>query len=450
MSVLRVASLASLILAAGCVSDGYAYAPSYPPGYDSGMGSGQYVQQGDLFGGQDVADVRAFYEPLAPYGAWVDSQFGYAFQPRVDQAWRPYVNGRWGENRLWLSDDPWGWATDHYGRWGYDQRIGWVWVPGTQWAPSWVAWREDEQQDVAGWAPIPPGVAYSFGVGFASALAYDNYASWYAPSWVWVPRRNLYAPGFGGGVLPWRYGQNYWGNSHWNHNSGWQGKPGYGRPGYGRPGYGTPSGRPPNAGRPPANGNWNGRPPAGYSGDGRPTGGTNWNGRPPGSTSGDGRPSGGYTGNGRPPGTNGDGRPSGGYSGNGRPPGTSGDGRPSGGHNGNGRPPGGQWQGRPPGEQTQGRPPGGQWQGRPPGSAAGTPPGQQRPNGGRPAYGGRGNGQTNVQSNVQGGRPAGTAAAPAGGRPVTVAAPAPRASRPPPPSTARQRDNAESGNERPQ
>ena len=128
------------------MSDSYGYAPDYPPGYDSGMGSGNYYQPGDLFGGQNVADVRVFYEPLAPYGDWVNSQFGYAFRPRVDAAWRPYVNGQWGENRLWLSNDPWGWATDHYGRWGYDERIGWVWVPGTEWAPSWVAWREDDRR----------------------------------------------------------------------------------------------------------------------------------------------------------------------------------------------------------------------------------------------------------------------------------------------------------------
>jgi hypothetical protein len=333
MSVLRVASLAALALTTACVSDSYGYAPSYPPGYDSGMGSGNYYQPGDLFGGQNVADVRVFYEPLAPYGDWVQSQFGQAFRPRVDANWRPYVNGQWGENRLWLSNDPWGWATDHYGRWGYDQRIGWVWVPGTQWAPSWVAWREDDQQDIAGWAPVPPGVAYSLGVGFGSALAYSAFNDWYAPSWVWVPRRNLYAPGFGGSVLPWRYGNRYWGNSHWNHNPGW-----YGRP----PGWNN--GRPPNwnNGRPPQ---WNDRPPG--DGNGRPP---NWNGRPPGD------------GNGRPP--NWSGRPPG--DGNGRPPNWNG--RPPGGNNG--QPP--QWNGRPPGGNTAAPNPGG---GRPPAGAG---------NGGRP------------------------------------------------------------------
>jgi hypothetical protein len=155
--VLPVA-LGSLLLTSACAYDmTSSYAPQgYPPGYDSGMGSGLVTQPGDLFGGQNVASVAAFDSPLAPYGRWVDSQFGRAFRPNAPQGWRPYVNGRWGENRIWISDDPWGWATDHYGRWGHDQRIGWVWVPGTEWAPSWVAFRDDPAQNVSGWRRSRP------------------------------------------------------------------------------------------------------------------------------------------------------------------------------------------------------------------------------------------------------------------------------------------------------
>src|SRR5690606_38177529 len=31
---------------------------------------------------------------------------------------------------------------------------GWVWVPGDEWAPAWVSWRESG--DTIGWAPLPP------------------------------------------------------------------------------------------------------------------------------------------------------------------------------------------------------------------------------------------------------------------------------------------------------
>ena len=276
----RLTALApALLLLSGCASD-YAggYAPDYPPGYDGGIGSGDVVQPGDLFGGQNVGSVELFYGPLANFGRWVDTRFGYAFVPAVQQGWRPYVNGRWGDNRLWISSDPWGWATDHYGRWGFDDRIGWVWVPGTEWAPSWVAWREDE--NVAGWAPIPPGVSYSVSIGFGGGYGYDDWNSWYAPSWVWVPRPYLYRPGFGNGPLPWQGGRDYWRTSQWQRQSGWNGRPGYG--GWNRPGSAgnrpppplRPGEQPPGMGRPPGLGdNWQGRPrPDGNDGQ--------WQGRP--------------------------------------------------------------------------------------------------------------------------------------------------------------------------
>ncbi len=424
-SGLRLLPLTAALLAGGCAYDSYAqgYAPGYPAGYDDGMGSGQVVQPGDLFGGQNVQSIEVFFEPLAPYGQWVDSRYGRAFLPNAPQGWRPYVNGQWGEDRLWISDDPWGWATDHYGRWGFDERINaWVWVPGTEWAPSWVAWREADEGagQVVGWAPVPPGVNYSFSVGFGSGFGYDNWNSWYGPSWVWVPSAYLYQPRFGGRVLPWSQGRNYWGGSRWNWNSGWNGRPGYGqwngRPGYGRPGYGRPG--------------WNGNGRPGGN-DGRP--GWNGNGRPGGN---DGRP--GWNGNGRP-GYN-DGRPGygrprqpavggaigGGIAGVPQRPGQGGNwqGRPNnggynGGYNGSGgfarpRPDGSSGQGRPgqPGVSgaigggiagTPQRPGYGNWQGRPqgqPGGFARPRPDGSQPGGnagggyrGRPAYqGGGGNG----------------------------------------------------------
>jgi hypothetical protein len=267
-----------LLLSTACMADyNQGYAPNYPPGYDNGQGSGQFQQPGDLFGGQDVASMDVFTEPLSRYGRWVNSRYGRAFQPQAGQDYRPYVNGYWGEDRLWISNDPWGWATDHYGRWGFDEDFGWVWAPGRQWAPSWVAWRENGGQGglrgdglggdgfgqngvgqgVVGWAPIPPGVNYSIGVGFGSGFGFNNFNSWYAPSWVWVPRNYLYQRGFGGRVLPWNSGRNFWNGSRWNYNSGWNGRPGYSRPGgwgprqgFGQPGFGQPGFRQPGFGQP--------------------------------------------------------------------------------------------------------------------------------------------------------------------------------------------------------
>ena len=61
------------------------------------------------------------------------------------------------------SNEPFAWVVYHYGRWGYDPNIGWFWVPGTRWAPAWVAWRRDDQN--VGWAPLPPeGSGYAVNI----------------------------------------------------------------------------------------------------------------------------------------------------------------------------------------------------------------------------------------------------------------------------------------------
>ncbi|WP_439546769.1 DUF6600 domain-containing protein [Sandarakinorhabdus sp.] len=197
-------------------------APVYPAGYQPVMGgfaTDWPAQPGALWGPEDVPSIDVFFEPLSQHGRWVQTQWGQAFQPAAPQGWRPYQNGQWLDNRFWMSGDPWGWATDHYGRWGFDQAIGWVWVPGTNWGPSWVAWREADE--VVGWAPIPPRIAWNVGVGFGGGWGFDNFNSWYGPSWVWVPRGNLFARGFGGGILPWNTGFNYWGRSRWQHTPYW-------------------------------------------------------------------------------------------------------------------------------------------------------------------------------------------------------------------------------------
>ena len=217
-----------LLLAAtltGCSYPNYAsgVAPSYHSGYQPVMGgyaTDWPAQPGAQWGPEDVPGIEVFREPLSQYGRWLQSpHWGVVFVPNAPNGWRPYQNGQWLENRFWLSGDPWGWATDHYGRWGFDEAVGWVWVPDVTWGPSWVAWREAD--DVVGWAPIPPRVSWSVGFGFGSGFGYDNFNSWYGPSWVWVPRGNLYARGFGGRIYPWNTGINYWGRSRWQHAPYW-------------------------------------------------------------------------------------------------------------------------------------------------------------------------------------------------------------------------------------
>jgi hypothetical protein len=109
-------------------------------------------------GGSSVS-FQSFYNQLASQGTWIQSnQYGYVFQPTEnDPNWRPYTYGHWvntDAGMTWVSDDAFGWATDHYGRWVNLDGTGWVWVPGYTWAPAWVSWRDGD--DEVGWAPLPP------------------------------------------------------------------------------------------------------------------------------------------------------------------------------------------------------------------------------------------------------------------------------------------------------
>jgi hypothetical protein len=112
----------------------------------------------------EIHAVSDFYEPLTPEGEWVViGSYGRCWRPHhVESDWRPYCNGSWERTDAgwyWVSDEPWGWATYHYGRWDYSGQDGWYWVPQTQWAPAWVSWHEGG--GYIGWAPLQPSVSIS-------------------------------------------------------------------------------------------------------------------------------------------------------------------------------------------------------------------------------------------------------------------------------------------------
>ena len=141
-----------------------------------------------------VADKRTldlFYDQLDPFGDWIEVEgYGFVFQPTValKQGWRPYVDGAWvrtDHGWAWKSNEPFGWATYHYGRWIRLNKRGWGWVPDSEWAPAWVAWRWNET--FVGWAPLPPE-AYSPN-GFNSAV--DEYYDIGAGSYVFVGLREF-------------------------------------------------------------------------------------------------------------------------------------------------------------------------------------------------------------------------------------------------------------------
>jgi hypothetical protein len=90
----------------------------------------------------------------------------------VDAEWRPYSHGNWERTDAgwyWASDEPWGWATYHYGRWDLSPEFGWYWVPQTQWAPAWVSWHEGG--GYVGWAALQPTARISVDGSVALSVA---------------------------------------------------------------------------------------------------------------------------------------------------------------------------------------------------------------------------------------------------------------------------------------
>jgi len=104
------------------------------------------------------AELRAYADDLDSSGRWlyVPDCATWCWAPTGLAAdWRPYRDGRWGAypgGMTWVSDAPWGFVTDHHGRWGWGPRLGWYWIPGTFYSPAWVAW--NSSGDYFGWAPL--------------------------------------------------------------------------------------------------------------------------------------------------------------------------------------------------------------------------------------------------------------------------------------------------------
>ena len=137
----------------------------------------------------DEVTYQTFYDQLSPYGQWVqDPDYGYVWMPDVSPDFKPYAtDGHWvytDEGWAWDSNYPWGWAAFHYGRWFFRDGYGWMWVPGTDWAPAWVSWRNSD--DYYGWAPMEPGISVTVA-----------YSSGYNPPphyWCFVPHQYVASP----------------------------------------------------------------------------------------------------------------------------------------------------------------------------------------------------------------------------------------------------------------
>jgi len=83
------------------------------------------------------------------YGEWLwHDLYGYVWRPYFNDyypwgTWAPYIYGNWESYRgqlFWIPGEPWGWVPYHLGLWMWDKNKGWVWMPGSMFAPAWAVW----------------------------------------------------------------------------------------------------------------------------------------------------------------------------------------------------------------------------------------------------------------------------------------------------------------------
>ncbi len=161
---------------AGGLVDSY-YRYRYPKRYD-----GRYINYDTYLADPYYYDPYRSYtsykyvseyipgvEDLDDYGNWeYVSNYGYGWHPYAETAWAPYQSGYWAMDYpfglTWISNEPWGYAPYHYGRWTYASNE-WFWVPETvstypAYSPALVAFIPVSQSTVA-WVALGPGDPYA-------------------------------------------------------------------------------------------------------------------------------------------------------------------------------------------------------------------------------------------------------------------------------------------------
>jgi hypothetical protein len=192
----------ALLLAAGLLAAGAARAQEPPP-FPGGADAQQAPADAPAIDANTNDPAMAasndyFHEQLAPYGQWVNHNGNdEVWVPKVEPGWRPYTAGHWAytdQGWAWVADEPWGWAAFHYGRWDYDQQLGWAWSPGTVWSPAWVAWRQGG--GYLGWAPLSSADGFSAERGVLGAQAIT------AGFFTFVAEQNILHPNIGTVIVP--------------------------------------------------------------------------------------------------------------------------------------------------------------------------------------------------------------------------------------------------------
>jgi hypothetical protein len=125
------------------------------------------------------------------YGEWLwHDYYGYVWRPYYNDYypwgdWAPYIYGNWSSYQgqlFWIPAEPWGWVPYHLGIWMWDKNKGWVWLPGSFFAPAWAVW--------------------DFYGGFYTWRPWSLFDWYYSPDYFWSLSGWLYWDYNPGAVLP--------------------------------------------------------------------------------------------------------------------------------------------------------------------------------------------------------------------------------------------------------
>ncbi len=122
------------------------------------------------------------------YGEWLwHDLYGYVWRPYLNDqrypwgTWQPYINGSWanrGGEMFWVPAEPWGWVPYHLGIWMWDKSKGWVWLPGSLFAPAWAVW--DFYSGMYCWRPY---YLYDWMFGLESFWSPFSWSAYYGPNY---------------------------------------------------------------------------------------------------------------------------------------------------------------------------------------------------------------------------------------------------------------------------
>jgi hypothetical protein len=125
------------------------------------------------------------------YGEWLwHDLYGYIWRPYLNDnrypwgTWQPYINGSWTSysgGMFWVPAEPWGWVPYHLGIWMWDKNKGWVWLPGSMFAPAWAVW-----EFYAGMYCWRPFYLYDWMYGFDSFWGFSYWGGSSGPYGPWA------------------------------------------------------------------------------------------------------------------------------------------------------------------------------------------------------------------------------------------------------------------------